>query len=372
MKIVFIISTVAEAGGAQRVAVNMMNYWASRGWEVVLITSDDGSRRPFYELHANVRRIATDDGREYAGLARALFRNIGRVLTLRKVIKRFSSAPTLAIGEIIGIRAILAGLGLRIPVLVSEHLDPAQLRRMKNGRFWAGLRLCLYPLACKVIVLNEASKEYFHEGIQKKITVIPNAVPNLETAPDESDPTPSFTAHNSIVTLGRLVSQKRFDLLLRAFSEIKNKIDGKLIIVGDGPLREDLERLSRSLGIADRVLFTGMMRAPWACLKDAMFFVMSSEFEGFPMTLVEAMSCGLPVVSFDCRTGPRDIIRDGVDGILVPPMDVEKLADAMLRLATNKELRSEMGNRALEVHSRFSMDHVMAQWEALVNDCART
>jgi GalNAc-alpha-(1->4)-GalNAc-alpha-(1->3)-diNAcBac-PP-undecaprenol alpha-1,4-N-acetyl-D-galactosaminyltransferase len=371
VRIAFVISTVAEAGGAQRVAVNMMNYWAKKGWEIDLITSDDGFRPPFYELHPSVRCVATDDARPYAGPVRALFRNLARVLTLRKVIKRTAPTCLIAIGDIIGIRAILATLNLQTPVLVAEHLDPAQLSRMKNGQAWATLRSCLYPLADRVVVLNESCKDYFSDYIKKKIAVIPNAVPEVCLSPDEAEQSPEVTSHNAIVTLGRLVPQKRFDLLLRAFSAISRKINNNLIIVGEGPLRGELEALSRGLGLSGRVKFTGLMRRPWAFLKDAEFFVMSSEFEGFPMTLLEAMACGVPVISFDCRTGPGEIIRDGIDGILVPPLDVGRLADEMERLATDHSTRQLMAKRALEVRERFSTDTVMAEWESLVHNCRR-
>jgi GalNAc-alpha-(1->4)-GalNAc-alpha-(1->3)-diNAcBac-PP-undecaprenol alpha-1,4-N-acetyl-D-galactosaminyltransferase len=221
------------------------------------------------------------------------------------------------------------------------------------------------------VVLNKSCKEYFSEYIQNKIAVIPNAVPEVCVSPYEAEQHTGFTAKNAIVTVGRLVSQKRFDLLLRAFSAISRKINNNLIIVGDGPLRGELEALSESLGLSDRVIFTGLMRRPWAFLKDAEFFVMSSEFEGFPMTLLESMACGVPVISFDCRTGPREIIRDAIDGILVPPLDVGRLANEMERLATDHATRQTMAERALEVRERFNTETIMAEWEVLVHKCRR-
>jgi GalNAc-alpha-(1->4)-GalNAc-alpha-(1->3)-diNAcBac-PP-undecaprenol alpha-1,4-N-acetyl-D-galactosaminyltransferase len=350
----------------------MMNFWARKGWEIVLMTSDDGSQRPFYDLHPSVRCIATDDGREFAGLARALVRNIGRVLTLRKHVRRSAPDCVIAVGDIVGIRVILATWGLRIPVLVAEHSDPAQLSSMKNGQIWNALRFSLYPLANKVVVLNQACKDYFPEYIQKKTIVIPNAVPEVSMMPHENSEALGLSAHHAIVTLGRLVVEKRFDLLLKAFSQITSRIDNNLVIVGDGPLRKDLELLVESLGLSQRVFFTGTVRNPWSFLKDAEFFVMSSEVEGFPMVLLEALACGIPVISFDCRTGPREIIRDGIDGILVPPLDVDALAREMERLATDGDCRSRMAERAVEVGERFSVDVVMADWEVLLQECCLT
>lgn len=369
MKIVLVISTLAAAGGAQRVVAGMANYWARKRWEVVVITSDDGSLPPFYEIHPAVKSIATDDSGEYSGLARALFRNLSRVLRLRKEIRKLAPACVIAVGDIIGIRTILAAFGLKTPILVSEHSDPAQLSRMKNGKIWSSLRSCLYPFAAKVVVLNEDCKNYFRRVIRTKIAVIPNAVPAKSGLCDGPREIIDVSAEKAFVTVGRLIPEKRFDLLLRAFALVSKRIDNNLIIVGDGPLRAELEELAASLGITDRVLFTGMMRKPWTLVKDALFFVMSSESEGFPMVLLEAMVCGLPVVSFDCRTGPKEIIRDGIDGILVPPLDVNALAKEMERLAKDEETRQRMAGRAAEVQERFGTEAIMAQWESLVRAC---
>jgi glycosyltransferase involved in cell wall biosynthesis len=369
VKIVFVISTLAAAGGAQRVTAGMINYWAKKGWEIVAITSDDGSLPAFYEIHPAARTVPTDDAGEYAGLVRAIFRNAGRVWRLRKEIRKSEAACVIAIGDIIGIRTILATIGLKTTVVVSEHLDPAQLGRMKNGLIWSSLRSCVYPFADKVVTLNDDCKGYFSEYLRKRIVVIPNAVPDESELSDGPVEVPNVSANGAIVTVGRLIPQKRYDILLRAFASIRDSIDNNVIIVGDGPLRGELEKLSASLGIRRRVLFTGMMRKPWTLLKDGLFFVMSSEFEGFPMSLLEAMVCGLPVVSFDCRTGPRDIIRHGIDGVLVPALDVEALAREMKRMATNHERRRLMASHAREIGERFGANAVMARWEALVESC---
>jgi len=110
----------------------------------------------------------------------------------------------------------------------------------------------------------------------------------------------------------------------------------------------------------------GTIRNPGAVLRKADFFVMSSRFEGLPLALLEALACGLPAVSFDCPTGPREIIRDGIDGLLVPPENVDALAAAMDRLISNPLERQRMAERAPEVLERFGVDIVMAKWDALI------
>ena len=170
-----------------------------------------------------------------------------------------------------------------------------------------------------------------------------------------------------VVAMGRLVKQKGFDLLLKAFGQCAAKHAGwSLVIVGEGHERQCLEALAADLGIQDRVRLAGLVKEPVSILRGADIFVMSSRYEGFPNALLEAMACGLAVISTDCATGPRDIICDGVDGVLVLPNDVGSLAAAMDRLMADKVERQRLGAKALAVTERFSGEKIMKQWDELL------
>jgi len=159
---------------------------------------------------------------------------------------------------------------------------------------------------------------------------------------------------------------KGFDRLLAACADLAHKhANWQLIILGEGEMRSELEQQIKTLGLTGRVRLKGFVSNPFATFRESEFFVMSSRSEGFPYALLEAMSSGLPAVAMDCATGPREIIRDGVDGILVPNGDVKALVAAMDHLISEPGERQRLAARAGEVVARFGIDQVVAQWEAL-------
>jgi len=196
-------------------------------------------------------------------------------------------------------------------------------------------------------------------------------IPDLIAAPEPENQVrhKQETDKRVIVGMGRLVPQKGFDLLLDAFARIfQRHPQWSVEIIGGGPLKQELEKRAEDLKISGKVHFAGEISNPFPALSQADLFVFSSRFEGFGLALCEAMACGLPVVSFDCASGPGDIVRHGVDGILVPPQDVEALATAMDRLMSDVAERERLASRAPEVLVRFSRDRILTLWQQLFDD----
>jgi glycosyltransferase involved in cell wall biosynthesis len=150
----------------------------------------------------------------------------------------------------------------------------------------------------------------------------------------------------TIITVGRLVYQKDHDTLLRAFALARSRLDASLVLVGQGPLQDELTTLARELGISDRVIFAGWQQNPFAWMANADLFVLSSRFEGFGNVVIEAMACGLPVVSTDCPSGPSEILANGDAGILVPVGDVHAMADAMCAVLQDGKLRKQLADKS--------------------------
>lgn len=360
MRITLVIASL-QAGGAERVLSVLASHWAGEGRQVTLITLASVDE-DFYPLHPDVVRRGLGFMGISPHLVAAIRNNVLRLKRLRKEINASQPDVVMSFVDKTNVLTLAATIGLNIPVIASEHIDP---RQHAIGAIWAGLRALLYPRAAAVVVLTEGVRGWA-EGIVRPnaVHVIPNPVPTSSAAYKygaelrRSGPT--------ITAMGRLSPQKGFDLLLRAFTLCaKHHPEWSLIILGEGEERGRLENLVRDLGIQSRVALPGCVSDPAKVLRGADLFVLASRYEGFPMALVEAMACELAVISTDCPSGPREIIRNGVDGMLVPPNDIDALAAAMTHLMAHREERHRLGMRAGEIVERFSIEKIIPLWDEL-------
>ncbi|MGP3966012.1 glycosyltransferase, partial [Nonomuraea sp. 3N208] len=194
------------------------------------------------------------------------------------------------------------------------------------------------------------------------IVQIPNAVHRV-------DQERSRQANPVVVAAGRLVPQKGFDLLIPAFAQVvAEHPEWRLRIFGTGPRKRELSGLVEQHGLHEHVALPGRTDRLERELTEASVYALSSRFEGLPMVMIEAMTHGLPVVAFDCPTGPRDVLSDGVDGVLVPPRDVDALADALKRVVADRKLRVRMGKEASKTSRAYAPDLVMPLWEDLFSE----
>lgn len=363
MKITLVISSLT-VGGAEKVLSAMANYWAVLGKEVTVITLD-AEDSDFFKLHPGVDRVSLDVAGISHNFLDALFHNLTRLWKLRKTFRESNADVLISFMNTTNVKTLISATGLGIPVVVAERNDP---RFESLGWPWRWLRRMIYPFADAVVVQTENVYAWASGFIDKsKVFIIQNPV----DTPDRTHPSVKLAngGDRKITALGRFVPAKGFDLLLRAFAHCSHGISGwRLEILGEGVERKKLERLALELNISDRLDMPGMVSSPITFLEQSELFVLSSRLEGFPNSLLEAMACGLPVISFDCPSGPSEIIQDGYNGLLVENGNICALSEAIERLAGDEEERARIGAAAASSSQRFSMERIMEHWEELIQN----
>ncbi len=361
MKIILLVSSMGS-GGAERVAATLVNAWAERGDDVTLVATFSKRGPCFYPLSDKVRFIHLADIVSRQG--RGPLQYVARIKGLRSLILHSGAEVIVSFLTNVNVMAIVTALGLNVPVIACEHNNPSADGRSK---LWSLLCRFLYPKASFLTVLTESIAASFKEMVPsaKHIAVIPNPLPDAllfqSYAPVDRE------SRKRIVSIGRLNSQKQFDVLISAFARLAGKIeDVDLWIWGEGNERASLEAQVARLGMTDRIFLPGNTPTPWSEMARARAFAVSSRFEGLPMALMESMALGVPCVSFDCPSGPRELTRDGRDGLLVPPGDADALIDAMSRLLMDDALCEEMGRRAaISVRERYGLHAVLPKWDQI-------
>ena len=366
MKILILISTL-RGGGAERVAAYLANSWVSDGAEVCLVTFF-GSETDAYPLSRHIERVPLHMGGASSSIVHAMAANVARVAALRKIIRKAKPSAVLALMTGSAVPAILATRGLSIPTFVSERTFPPMF---PLGWIWERLRRITYPMADSVVMQTREGLRWLEGAIPTSRGVV---IPNPVTFPlPDAEPMVAVDSFVSagrrlILAAGRLDAGKQFDQLIDVFNSLSAEFpDWDLVILGEGPLKHKLSAQVKALNLSRRVSLPGHAGNVGHWYGRADIFVMTSRFEGFPNALVEAMAYGCATVSYDCDTGPRDIIREGVDGVLVRPVgNVESLRETLGDLMGNACKRAHLGERATEVIDRFAPTKVFSMWDGMV------
>lgn len=351
-KILFYIDTL-HRGGAQRVISNLATYF-SNNYNVVLVNdfiSDD--QKNDYDLPDSVKKVYL--GKSLDG--NPIIKNISRIITLRKIIVKENPDVVLSFLGNPNKRMLIATIGLKCRKVVSVRNEPShEYGRGKLNR-WLARRL--FSLTDGVVFQTQDASKYFQKSVQNKSTIIMNPVSKQFYQVSRHMP------EKDVVTVGRFEAQKNHLLLLHAWKEIEKDFpEDQLIIYGDGSLRKEYEKYIQEQGLDDRVLLPGSVKDIPQRLASAKLFVLSSDFEGMPNALMEAMAVGVPVISTDCPCGgPKILIQEPSQGCLVPCRDLNSLKDAMKRFLESKEIREDKGSSAKKRAAAFAEDFIYKQWE---------
>ncbi len=352
MRITCVIGTLG-GGGAERMMTYLCKGLAERGHTVTLLTLDD-SVPDFYTLPASVTRARV----QLPTFRAAGF--LGGVPRLIKLTRALQNTHPQVVISFMTLSVLASCLLLRIPYIYGDHLD---VRHLTYSRKWEILRNILLRLASTVTVLSQRDLQFLRERHPHwRAQVVYN--PALAPA-EKTYPRPAFmqAGKNYVLAVGRLTAQKGFDRLLCAWQQTRLP-SWRLAIIGGGEEENKLKAQAERLGVLDSVDFVAPQKEVFSAYAHAQLFAMSSRAEGFPLVLLEAMAHGLPAVSFAC-TGPDVIIRDGVDGVLVPQDDVPALAHALQELMQDETKRQQFSVRAREVVTRFSLQNYLDMYEKL-------
>lgn len=366
MRICGVISSLGS-GGAERVMVELCAAWQARGDHVTLLTLDDG-QNDFHSVPNGVVRRALNITSRSVSATDAIRANLTRARTLRAALRTSQADVVVSFTDRTNVLVLMAARGLRVPVIVSERIDP---RRHEIGSAWNLLRRLSYPSASALVVQTNAVRDWAEDVVAPdRVMVIPNPL-----RPVAHSPVSAGARAPTIVALGRLVEQKGFDVLIRAFASIAHEFpDWSLTIYGEGTERPSLEQRVHDVQLAERITLPGKTSHVADVLSAASIFVLPSRYEGFPNALLEAMSCGCACVATDCDSGPADLITAGVSGELVPVNDALALAQQLASLMRDDDRRSVLGQQATKSVERFAPGVVLELWDrafAMVSNAGR-
>jgi len=348
-------------GGAERVTVLLANEFAARGLTVdLVVSSEEGPYRE--QISKEVRLINLQAGRVLASLP-----------ALIRYLKNKKPRAILSALNHANITVLLACMLARVTsrVVVAEHSTPSSAAVQHRALTAAVLRILMrltYPKADQIVAVSggvSADLIRFLNLPEKKVKIIYNPVifPAIFEMSRQAVLDPWLEKEDSpvILAVGRLTRAKDFPNLVEAFALVRKEFPCRLAILGEGELRFELEELIRNLGLKESAHMPGFVKNPYAWMRRASIFVLSSAWEGLPTVLIEAMACGTPVVSTDCPSGPREILADGMFGTLVPVASPVQLSHAIL-----STLKQQQMENSFEHLSKFHVKHASERYLELL------
>lgn len=378
MKVCFFISTLSK-GGAERVVANLSNFLINKKDiekvdiitmyntkieykidEKVNVYTIDKKYVEYKELLNNHKGII-----KFAFHVKKYFKNIVMKKQLKKMTKKFNYDVIISFLPepsflILGLKKYI-----KCPIIVSDRNDPNIEYKNFRKKY---LMKKLYPLADGFIFQTDDAKKYFDEIFSKDYEIIPNPVNDdfiMQSYEGERE--------KNIVNVGRLTGQKNQMLLIKAFEKVKDKfLDYKLTIYGEGNLREELQDYISKNNHNDRIFLPGQVDNLKDIIYKSSLFILSSDYEGMPNALIEAMCLGLPVISTDCPCGgPRMLIKNNENGVLVPIKDEEKMSIAIEKILTDKEFATMLGKNASQLANQVSGEVINNKWFNFINKIAK-
>ncbi len=366
MKIVYCILGTFNSGGMERVLANKANYLSKLGHQITIITTDQLGRKPYFQLNEQIDQIDlhinyTENNNQ--GLMTKILdfprKQRKHKASLEKVLQKIK--PDITISLFDHDAAIISKIKDGSKKIAEIHFSRFKRIQYGRGGLWnlvdrwrSKQDLKTIKLFDRFVVLTEEDKNYW--GALNNILVIPNA----------NSFTPNSLAElniKQVIAVGRYDFQKHFDSLIRIWERVdKQNPDWKLKIFGSGPLESELQQQINDAQLQHSVSLERPVKNIEKEYLNSSIIALTSRYEGLPMALLEAQACGLPMVAYACKCGPKDIITDGENGFLIPEENETLFAKRLLELMNSENRRREMGRKAFENSINYSEDRVMEKW----------
>lgn len=377
MKLLYFIPSLFGPGGMERVLTQKVNYLSNNlGYEISIVTTEQMDNACFYPISEKIDllHLNIDFNKHYnKGIINKTYSHFKKLKLYRKLVEEIinENKPDLCISLCGKEIEFLSKIKTKVPKVAEIHFSMNYRKQFitsrKKGFIWAllgDIRTLQLKKATKnldkLVVLTSQDKDQWKKT-HRNIIQIPN--------PNPFDPRSSSKVQNkTVITVGRLDAQKGYDLLIDSWVFVAQKNpDWALNIFGKGEWEDLLLSKIKINKLENRVYLKGLSSQIEKEYESSSIFVMSSRYEGFGMVILEAMSFGLPVVSFNCQWGPSDLIQDGKNGFLVPPLDIKTLADKINYLIEHAIERKEMSINAIESSKKYQISEIMKQWDSLFN-----
>ena len=351
MKIMFVIHSLSSVGGAETILTRYANFFSKEDQVSITLLSN---KKIHFNLNKNINIYEFNNKIAKKSLFRKINLPYQQIKHIAKSIK--TDDPDIIV-SFISATNILATVAARLekkPIILAER--SSYHRAVKND-FWKFLRRITYPFANTVIVLTQEDKPKYH--FVKNVFVLQNPLilKNQHT---------KVQREKIILGVGRLNNVKGFDMLIKAFSKVSSN-DWKLIIAGEGKERTTLENLITEYNLINKVELVGLIEDMEYYYKRSSIFILSSRSEGFPGALCEAMGYGCASIAFDCPTGPKEIIKNGENGILIEPNNIQLLTKEIEVLINNETTRKRIGTNALNISKNLEINNISQEWKKIMH-----
>ena len=341
MKILFIITSLGS-GGAERVMSLLANKFSENNEVIIMTLSTD---KIFYKLDRKIKTKQLNLYKPTNSVFEKLTNNFKRINCIKKEIENINPDIVISFMTQTNILSIIASKLLNKPIIISERTNYDFLK----SKVWRSLRKVIYRFSDGLVVQSNYDKQKYQFVKNVKVIFNPLEVKNIKNKRE-----------NIILAVGRLDYPKGFDRLIKIYSQLKT--EWPLIIVGDGSERENLESLIRQLNLKNRVFLVGRKQNIEEYYSKAKIFTLSSRMEGFPNVLAEAMGYGCACISFDCLTGPSDIIENNQNGFLIENNNKNEYLKKLQILVDNQEIKEKFGINGTNIIYKLNINKISNEW----------